>query len=87
MQPACCRKMEDPTGAGSADFTSRHTLASAEIQSRRASSAAGRVERVQFCLEGLALRLSCEGSSDRDRDIDRDRPTDRQTDRPTERRE
>ena len=31
----------------------------------------GRAQRGQFCLEVLALRLSCEGTSDRDRDRDR----------------
>ena len=66
----------DPAGASAADCTSRHILASAGIQSCGAtccwaSSAAGRADRAQFCLEVLALRLSCEGSSGRDRDRDR----------------
>ena len=63
MQPACCRTMENPAGTSAADYTSRHKLASAGIQSR-----GGRVECVQFCLGVLALRLSSEGSSVRDKD-------------------
>ena len=73
VQPACGRTMEDPAGTSNVDCTSRHILESAGIQSRRAtcccaSSAAGRVVCVKFCSEVLATRLSCEGSSDRDRD-------------------
>ena len=77
VQPACCRLVEDPAGASAADCTSRHILASVRIQSCAAtccctsSSAVGRVERVQFSLEVLAVRLSCEGWSDRDRERQR----------------
>ena len=37
VQPACCRTMEDPAGTSTADCTSRHVLASAGIQSCRAT--------------------------------------------------
>ena len=47
-------------------------LGSVVAKKRDALALGPRVVRVQFCLEGLALRLSCEGSSDRDRDRDRD---------------
>ena len=70
--------MEDPAGASIADCTSRHILESAGFQSRgascyKASSAAGRVVRAFFCLEVLPLRLSCEGSTERDTERQRQR--------------
>ena len=39
----------------------------------------GRIERVQFCLEVLPLRLSCDGPSDRDRERHTHRHTQTQT--------
>ena len=69
VQPACCRTMENPAGTSAADCLRGWgpELRSDLLLSLSCCRQSG-VCKVSVCLEVFAVRLPCEGPSDRDRD-------------------